>query len=254
MRFLPWLSRTTLFGATLAFGVIGCGATRAPSKPVEEVTTSSTVATLDPSKIIFAMGGHETNLRKCFFRAPSRRGAIRVSWNTDVSGKVHDPRVVESSIDSPDVENCIIERVAALRFGRLEEPARGEWVFVFRLANPRPDADTDDEDEDEDEALVIDESSPGWLDPDRVDSVVQAGYRLYARCYRAGIKRRDGLEGSVRFAFVIDPTGRVEAIHDQGSNLPDLFAIDCVAEAFYALEFPQPERGPVTVHYQMRVN
>jgi hypothetical protein len=55
----------------------------------------------------------------------------------------------------------------------------------------------------------------------------------------------------VRLKFVIAPEGSVEEIVDEGSDLPDQRVINCVAEGFFALVFPKPERGPVHVQYRM---
>lgn len=207
------------------------------------------------------MRGNEVDFRKCFFRRPTDRGTVRVRWRIDEEGVPHAPQVVDSTLRAEAVQNCLLERVADLRFGRLERPAVGEWVFVFRLADPPPQKEesktkrgSKPAKEPDEEGIRLDASSPGWLDPERIDGTVQAGYRLFARCYRAGLQRQEELAGHVRFQFVIAPSGRVETVRDQGSDLPDPFAVDCVAEAFYALEFPKPERGPVSVQYRMRLN
>lgn len=258
-----------LFAATLLGCVtLGCGS----SKPPRAVAAGPAPAAqeevdeLDPGKIVFAMRGSEVDFRKCFFRKPSARGTVRVRWRTNDEGVPQNPEVVRSTIRTEAVESCLLERVADLRFGRLERPAVGEWVFVFRVANPPPPEPpkktastakrrgSEPEEEPEEEGIRLDESSRGSLAVDRIDGIVQAGYRLFARCYRSGLQRQEELAGHVRFQFVIDPAGQVEIVRDLGSDLPDLFAVDCVAEAFYALDFPKPERGPVTVLYRMRLN
>jgi hypothetical protein len=214
------------------------------------------------------MGGIENDFRKCFFKNPRERGSVHGRWRADTSGVVQDTEIVRSTVSTPAIESCLVERVAALRFGRLDAPSDGEWVFVFRLATPpepaapsqgkkansksRPAArDLEEEDE---ESVRVEAESPGFLDPDRIAGVVQAGLPLVARCYRAGLGRQQELAGNVRLRFVIGSTGRIERIEDSGSDLPDLFAVDCVAEGFHALRFPAPEGGPVHVSYRMRLN
>lgn len=252
-----------LFAASL-LGCIpfGCGSTPPPpAVPSAEPTPQEKLDLLDPGKIVFAMSGSEVDFRKCFFRRPTERGTVRVRWHIDEEGVPHAPEVVDSSLRTEAVQRCLLDRVADMRFGRLERAAIGEWVFVFRLADPPPPKSasndkrsSDPGEEPEEEGIRLEESSRGWLDPERISGTVQAGYRLFARCYRAGLKRQEELAGHLRFQFVIAPSGRVEAVRDQGSDLPDPFAVDCVAEAFYALEFPKPERGPVSVLYRMRLN
>jgi hypothetical protein len=54
--------------------------------------------------------------------------------------------------------------------------------------------------------------------------------------------------------FTIDRDGRVAGVRDAGSDLPDRGVIDCVAEAFYALQFPEPEGGAVRLRYSILLN
>ena len=216
---------------------------------------------LEAQKIVQAIRGNEIELRKCFFRFPSARGTIRVAWRVDAEGIVHDPELGQSTIENPDIEQCLLERVSELRFGALEKPAAAEWTFVFRLAEPAFD-DTGkkkkkkkkkrDEDRDSDEPGVsIERGSPGWLEPAKISDVVQYGYPLFARCFRDGIERHDDLKGAMRLRLVIDEEGKVDEVVDKNSDLPDRIVIDCVAESFYSMQFPKPKRGNVHVLYRV---
>lgn len=252
----------------IALGVIGAcgGSKKVPRETASAPAAAPEPAALEPTQIIFAMGGIENDFRKCFFRNPRDRGSVHVRWRADTSGVVDDTELVRSTVTTPDIENCLLERVADLRFGRLDAPSTGEWVFVFRLATPPEPAasarkvrkssatKSDEGDDDDGESVRVEADSPGFLDPDRVAGVVQAGLPLIARCYRSGLSRQQELSGNVRLRFVIGSTGRIEQIEDRGSDLPDLFAVDCVAEGFHALRFPKPEGGPVHVSYRMRLN
>jgi hypothetical protein len=217
---------------------------------------------LEAQKIVLAIRGNEIELRKCFFRFPSARGRILVSWQVDAEGIVHDPELGPSTIENPNIEQCLLERVSELRFGELEKPASAEWTFVFRLAEPPLDDDRDrkkkkkrnkkDEDRDSDEPGVsIERGSPGWLEPAKIDGVVQYGYPLFARCFRDGIERHDDLKGAMRLRLVIDEQGKVDDVVDRNSDLPDRMVIDCVAESFYSMQFPKPKRGSVHVLYRV---
>lgn len=263
------LPRRTLprWSALLALVPAACGGSTQEAAPPPESPARAAVveelAPLEPSKIIFAMGGIENDFRKCFFRNPRDRGTLRVRWQADTDGVAHDATIVESTLETPAIEECLLGRVNELRFGRLERPAHGEWVFVFRLATP-PDpklskagkkARKRSASDDEGEGISVDPNSPGWIEPHRVADIVEAGMGLFARCYRTGISRQEALAGNVRLQFVVGEDGRIQTISDQGSDLPDLYAVDCVAEGFYALKFPKPERGgPVTVSYRIRLN
>jgi hypothetical protein len=99
--------------------------------------------------------------------------------------------------------------------------------------------------------LVIEPSSPGTLSSDEIDNVVEAGYPLFARCYRDGVSRNDTLGGTLRLRFTIAPSGAVSQVSDGGSDLSDRQVVDCIAEGFYALRFPEPAHGEVSVLYRI---
>ena len=99
--------------------------------------------------------------------------------------------------------------------------------------------------------MAIEAASPGFLDPARIEGVVQSGFGLYGHCYRDGLSRDPRLGGAVRLKLVIDTSGGVERISDGGSDLPDRRVINCVAQGLFALKFPKPERGSVHVLYRV---
>jgi hypothetical protein len=256
----------------------GCGGTQpepraaepkrsAIVKPKRKAKPRRKLAELEATRIVQAIRGNEIELRKCFFRFPSARGTIRVAWEVDASGIVHDPMLEHSSIDNPDIEQCLLERVSELRFGSLEARAGAEWTFVFRLAEPSDSADDrrkkkrrknkkqrkDEEERESDEpGVTIERGSPGWLEPAKIDDVVHYGYPLFARCFRDGVERHLNLKGAMRLRLVIDEQGRVDQVLDKNSDLPDRMVIDCVAESFYSMQFPKPKRGSVHVLYRVQ--
>ena len=71
---------------------------------------------------------------------------------------------------------------------------------------------------------------------------------------RDGLSRNIELTGRVLLNFTIDQDGQVAEVKDAGSDLGDLSVIDCVAEAFYAMEFPEPEGGVVRLRYSILLN
>ena len=79
----------------------------------------------------------------------------------------------------------------------------------------------------------------------------QAGYPLFARCYRDGVNRDSSLDGTVRLHFVVGSGGAVSEVSDRGSDLTDRQVVDCIAEGFYALRFPEPQHGTVQVLYRL---
>lgn len=252
--------------AFFAFLLGACGASAPP--PVEAPQPSvdgdaepivKAGAELTAAEVVQHLRGNETDLRRCFFANPSLRGAARFSWKLDVTGKVHGVRRESSTLGDARVETCIGERLAEIRFGDLERPTSAHWTFVFRLVDPPATARhgrkvskkrkaplPDDE-----RGVVVDPHSAGVLPEGAIDNVVEAGYPLFARCYRDGVSRNNDLDGNVRLNFVVASSGRVSEVSDGGSDLTDRQVVDCVAEGFYALRFPEPQHGSVQVLYRI---
>jgi hypothetical protein len=103
----------------------------------------------------------------------------------------------------------------------------------------------------QDQGVQLEKGSPGSLDLAEVDDIVESGFPLFARCYRDGVQRNSNLDGAVRLRFVVGDDGFVTAVEDGGSDLTDRQVIDCVAEGFYALHFPEPQRGDAHLVYRI---
>ena len=251
--------------ALVALALAACGGSTppaaAPAEPKEEnAAPEAHRPELTPAEVVQHLRGNEAELRRCFFANPSLRGAVRFSWSLDVTGKVHRVRRESSTLSDPRVETCIGERLSDIRFGDLAEPARAQWTFVFRLVDPpatpkrgRKAASSKKKKPppDDERGLVIDPSSTGILAEDAIDNVITAGYPLFARCYRDGVSRNNDLDGTVRLHFVVGSAGAVSEVSDGGSDLTDRQVVDCIAEGFYALRFPEPQRGSVQVLYRI---
>jgi hypothetical protein len=222
---------------------------------------------LEARRVVTAMRGNEAELRKCFFRAPSEGGFVRVGFEVDQLGVPRAVAVRDSTIESDEVERCLTEQTSALRFGELAREGKAEWTYVFRLREP-PSKDEDKKrakklaldkkrkkrlEETAEPGASLERGSPGNIDLDGVDQVIQTGYQLFAGCYRAGIERNVSLEGTIRFRFVIGEDGRMAEILDGESDLPDRRVLDCVAETFYALRFPEPQGGKARILYRLQL-
>jgi hypothetical protein len=249
----------------LLLGVLaGCGGSSPPPASEHSASVAEKAEPvpkgpeLSAADVVQRLRGNETDLRRCFFANPSLRGLARFRWQLDVEGKVHGVRREASTLGDPQVEACIGEKLGEIHFGDLAEPATARWTFVFRLVDPpakpkgkhhstKKKATAAD-----DRGLVIDPDSPGALAPDAIDNVVEAGYPLFARCYRDGVSRNNDLGGDIRLHFKVTPSGSVSEVSDGGSDLTDRQVVDCIAEGFYALRFPQPEHGAVGVLYHIR--
>jgi len=260
-------SRVSTLQAALFASLLGaCGASAPPPSEAPEPSAPSDAdpvvkagVELTAAEVVQHLRGNETDLRRCFFANPSLRGATRFSWKLDVTGKVHGVRRESSTLGDARVETCIGERLSEIRFGDLAQPSGAHWTFVFRLLDPPAKAShgrkagkkkkiplPDDE-----RGVVVDPQSAGVLPDGAIDNVVEAGYPLFARCYRDGVSRNNDLDGNVRLHFVVGSAGLVSEVSDGGSDLTDRQVVDCIAEGFYALRFPEPQHGSVQVLYRI---
>jgi len=220
---------------------------------------------IDPAQVVLGLRGHETELHDCFDHAGEDRPSfVQLGWRVTEEGEVKDVQVVRSTTSSNAVGPCLAQGVEAARFGRPGKPLSASWTFVGGL--PRfEDAATKRKNrsnanrkrprqDDRESGVLLERSSPGKIDENEVEGIVQNGYRLFAHCYRDGLSRDPELGGAVRLRFVIGTDGSVARVIDSGSDLPDRAVVACVAESFFALRFPKPSGGNVHLQYRFHLN
>lgn len=213
-------------------------------------------AQLEAEKVLFALQGSENDFRKCFMRSMNSRGLVETRFELTDHGEVEKVEALRSTIERSDVVECVQGRLKAHAFGLQDGPKWGKWTFVFRLAEPIPDTKykgrlNRERHRQPLDGVVVDPKSPGSLDPDKIEQRVAVKYPLFARCYRASVDRRGRSEGVLRLNLEVDESGSVRNVADGGSVMPDPYAVDCIAEGFYAMEFPRPNAGPVRVRYRL---
>jgi len=213
-------------------------------------------AQLEAEKVLFALQGSENDFRKCFMRSMNSRGLVETRFELNDHGEVENVEALRSTIERSDVVECVEGRLKAHAFGLQDGPKWGRWTFVFRLAEPIPDTKYKGRLKREKhrqplDGVVVDPKSPGSLDADKIEQRVAVKYPLFARCYRASVDRRGRSEGVLRLNLEVDESGSVRSVADGGSVMPDPYAVDCIAEGFYAMEFPRPNAGPVRVRYRL---
>jgi hypothetical protein len=94
-------------------------------------------------------------------------------------------------------------------------------------------------------------SVQGRLPAEAVKNVVRGSFSTLLSTYRAHLRRVPSLTGHVAVKFVIDRSGAVSTVADDGSDLPDQGVVACALQAFGHLKFPQPDGGIVLVRYQV---
>jgi hypothetical protein len=259
MRALPLL-------AVLVLSACGGGAPSAASPDDDEASDASSAkapapsAELSAGEVVIKLRGNETDIRRCFFANPSARGTLSLSWRVNTDGRIEQLKREHSTLSEPRIERCLSEKLYDVRFDARAEPARARWTFVFRLVDPPKDARgrkkrvtrrDRDRAEAADQGVQLEKGSPGVVDLGAVDNVVESGFPLFARCYRDGVQRNSNLDGAVRLRFVVGEEGLVTTVEDGGSDLTDRQVVDCVAEGFYALRFPEPQRGDAHLVYRI---
>jgi hypothetical protein len=253
----------------LATWCAACGGEPAPVKSSATVARPAVAKPakardpeLDVGQVVLGLRGHEAELHECF-RLGGGEGAsfVELTWRVGPDGAVESTAVGRST-STPPVAECLSERLSGARFGRPGQTRRASWTFVGGLVRFE-DADTRKRNNknakkknksgnnEGESGIVIEPSSPGKLDYEAVEGVVQVGYRLFAHCYRDGLERDPTLGGAVRLRFVIGMDGQVARVIDGGSDLPDEAVVACVAEGFFAMRFPKPAGGNVHLRYRI---
>ncbi len=241
--------------------MVACGgavepAAAPPSESAPAPRVQKERAWLEPLQVVIAMRGEEKRYRKCFIRAMSERGVVQTHFDVDADGAVERVVVDRNTLGRDDVAECLTTHLKEQTFKATGEPAQGRWTFVFRLIDPIEPKKLAQRLRTEkklakDGGVRIEPSSTGKVDPSDIENTTLAGVQLFARCYRDAIQRREQPSGILRFRLVIDEEGHLRELDDAGTLLPDPFAVDCIAEGFYALDFPKPEGGSVEAHYRL---
>jgi len=247
----------------------GCGGAATSGEGADDASHLSAASGHEPptpkeelsaGEVVIKLRGNETDIRRCFFANPSARGTLSLSWIVNGEGRVEHLKRERSTLTDSRIEQCLGEKMSDVHFDPRAKPALARWTFVFRLVEPAKDRNGHikkqskrdrDRAEAQDQGVQLEKGSPGSLDLAAVDNIVESGFPLFARCYRDGVQRNSNMDGAVRLRFVVGDDGFVTAVEDRGSDLTDRQVIDCVAEGFYALRFPEPQRGDAHLVYRI---
>lgn len=91
----------------------------------------------------------------------------------------------------------------------------------------------------------------GRLPKDVIQRIVRLSAGRFRACYESALRTNPALEGRVEVRFVIGRDGQVAMAQDGESDLPNDAVKGCIVKSFYALSFPPPMDGTVTVTYPM---
>ncbi len=264
MRCAPVAWPAVVAGASALVAAACGGEAPPPSTAASRTRSPSPAGTLEPRAVLTALRGNEASLHACFdLGATDAKSVLRLRWRVDPSGVARSAEVEKQIGALPIVGQCLGEQIESLHFGERESPAEARWTFVSRLfVPPPPDEEkakhrgsakksAERESQEHEKGVSIESSSPGFMEPRAVDDIVEANFGLFAHCYRSALERHPGLSGVVRLRFVIGADGSVASVRDAGSELDDGPLVNCVAEGFYALSFPQAPGREVRVLYRL---
>lgn len=142
-------------------------------------------------------------------------------WTIRADGSVADLVLAGTTAADPRLERCLSAALTNTRFVTSKAESAAEWTFVHRLRSG------------EIAVPKLDEGAPAEASAPR-PSLAKEWFRA---CYDAGRALDPGLNGHVGFRYLIDPSGRVLTVRDEGSNVSDREVVDCMAEVLYAQSF-----------------
>ena len=96
------------------------------------------------------------------------------------------------------------------------------------------------------------DSISGRLPAEAIQRIVRQNMGRFRQCYETALRAQPKLSGRVAVAFEIGPDGSVNEPRVADSNVPQAVG-SCIAGAFRALAFPEPEGGIVHVVYPFRL-
>ena len=97
-------------------------------------------------------------------------------------------------------------------------------------------------------------TGPGTLPPEVIQRIVRQNFGRFRLCYENGLRQNPNLQGRVVTRFVIDRTGGIASVRNDGSDLPDAGVVNCIVRSFQGFSFPEPERGNVTVVFPIMLS
>ncbi len=203
--------------------------------------------------VLFGLQSDLEGLRACL----PESGSLQLHWLVDKGGDSDGFEVnwttLPSTTAQQTVESCLSPRIKRRHF---ELPSAADvgtatWTFVKELPVAKGKR-RKTKGSKRGHGVVFD--PPGSLPLEEVDGIVQSGMKLYAHCLRSGVEKQSDLHGKLSLSWQVDAAGNASSMFDAGSDLDDQAVIDCAAECFYALRFPEPAEAPVRVTYSLLLN
>lgn len=269
--------RLPLAIAVLALLPGGARAAKDSAKPAGESAKIEVKGELKLDLVRGVIKQHIGEVRLCYETELAKNlelaGRVTIRFTIGAEGKVTEPKVKSSTLNSPAVEKCLTDAVGVWEFPR---PKRGtvavEYPFVLVAAEPeadKPGAAGKSEPAAEEvnpEAPPPPSSGPGSLDMEKeleqrkkggpgyqdkgvVRSVVRGKREEVKYCFQRGLSKKPNLEGQVMVQFVIGASGEVFEPTVQSSSLNHLETEQCILNRVRSWRFPPPEGGRTVVTF-----
>lgn len=102
------------------------------AKPTVPATAPGAVEKMTADIIRATIGNYMGRVKFCFAKSPDAAGVVKVSFVINPNGQVSGARVASSSMGNADVEQCLVRRVAVMKFPAFSGSSKNV-TFPFRF-------------------------------------------------------------------------------------------------------------------------
>lgn len=88
--------------------------------------------------------------------------------------------------------------------------------------------------------------------PNEIKFSLERNLDRVQQCFVAGTFKNAALKGTVQVTFILEPTGKVSDIFDDGSSITDLPVVECVMDIVKHTRFPSGGRFSQEITYPFR--
>lgn len=135
-------------GFALTFLAVACSGDKSAQKGerytiirgAEETAQTGGIPPDKEAEIQLVLQNREPTVRKCYQDVLTERndrsfkGSVKLLISIAASGEPTDVRIVNSTLKSPEVENCLIDKVKAFEFPTLTQAGQVQYEYAFRPA------------------------------------------------------------------------------------------------------------------------
>ena len=125
----------SLLSILLVVAAAGCSSPQEKTDHVVTKDREESYARVDKEQIRKAIQGMMPEYSKCYNSALAKKanlnGKVVLSWAIDDGGRVKTAKVAKSNMGSPDLENCMLDRLRATKFPMPPAGQEAEVTYPF---------------------------------------------------------------------------------------------------------------------------